>query len=537
MSPRLQANLLATWIAATAALAAAAAIKGALYLDGAEGDALHMIQAVALMAEGLAPHRDFMTPTGILAFWPIALGVERGLPIGASFHLAQAGVALAILPLLWWTAVSRLGFRLGLWFGVAVLILLMSPTDAGGGSLAVSEHHLRWAWAFAFVAVTVAVVGARHGRGRALDGVALGTCLSILFLLEAAFFAGLAPGVLLALALRRRFLSIAAALLAGAAVTLAVNAVFGAAILWDYLGDLLREGSAPVPPLRDSGTADILTAPPFAVGAILLAFAVRALRRVGAGTEAAALIALAPGFLWITHRSGGDPLWLLVLAVLLFGSRLRSPSMSGTGSGPMVAAVAFASVIVVAGPWIGFAAGQFRHLAADPSAHVQALPESPVAQDILLARTPAADPEAAVRQSHLIGLGAPPGALRDDDMFLGEPLPRCRSVGGAIGAQRRLADQIAARAAVENSRIFVADEYSALWLAGAGEPVEGVAIRNFGDPIGFEGADFLVVPLCPLRPDIRRELLRRIEAEFADRLQEEARGGSFILLRLNRRPG
>ena len=58
-------------IVAIATLGGVAVLKGGFYVAKHEGDTLHLLQIVFRMAEGEWPHLDFMTPIGVLAFWPI----------------------------------------------------------------------------------------------------------------------------------------------------------------------------------------------------------------------------------------------------------------------------------------------------------------------------------------------------------------------------------------------------------------------------------------------------------------------------------
>ena len=59
-----------------------------------EGDALHLVDIVLRMAlDAELPHRDFMTPLGVLGFAPIAGFVALGLGFGHAFLAAQALVA------------------------------------------------------------------------------------------------------------------------------------------------------------------------------------------------------------------------------------------------------------------------------------------------------------------------------------------------------------------------------------------------------------------------------------------------------------
>jgi len=99
-------------------------LAGGLYLDTHEGDSYHFLDILLRMSDGQIPHRDFVTPLGILTFLPITLMMQAGFSVGAATVLAQilvAGLLLHALienqlrsPLV--IAATTIGFGLLLWF-------------------------------------------------------------------------------------------------------------------------------------------------------------------------------------------------------------------------------------------------------------------------------------------------------------------------------------------------------------------------------------------------------------------------------------
>ena len=70
---RLQSGKLFTYLVGIVAVFGTILLmKGGLYLNRHEGDALHLIEIVRRMSLGQWPHLDFVTPLGIAGFWPIA---------------------------------------------------------------------------------------------------------------------------------------------------------------------------------------------------------------------------------------------------------------------------------------------------------------------------------------------------------------------------------------------------------------------------------------------------------------------------------
>ncbi len=59
--------------------------------------------------------------------------------------------------------------------------------------------------------------------------------------------------------------------------------------------------------------------------------------------------------------------------------------------------------------------------------------------------------------------------------------------------------------------MFGADVFSSHWLCGALEPMDQGAAWYYGGLPGFEDADYLLVPLCPVVQDVQRQILETIE--------------------------
>ena len=70
--------------------------------------------------------------------------------------------------------------------------------------------------------------------------------------------------------------------------------------------------------------------------------------------------------------------------------------------------------------------------------------------------------------------------------------------------------------------------HSSIWLFGDFAPVPGGSPWYYGGLPGIENADYLLVPLCPIIPQVRRMILEAIEA--ADVALDEIRRTPLYIL-------
>ena len=85
-------SLIAILAGLTAVLGAAGWFAPALFIDRHDGDMTHLLDLVFRMVEGQMPHLDFVTPLGILTYWPIAFFVDAGFGVGKSVILSQTAL-------------------------------------------------------------------------------------------------------------------------------------------------------------------------------------------------------------------------------------------------------------------------------------------------------------------------------------------------------------------------------------------------------------------------------------------------------------
>lgn len=510
-------------------------LKGALYLGKHEGDAMHLADLVLRMAEGQLPHLDFMTPIGFLAIYPIALFVKAGAGLGYAIFYAQLLVALVLFLPAFYVARTRLT---GIWpyaYGVFVLLLCVALVHGEAQSaISISMHYNRWAWAVAYVIVPLALLEPLGQRRPWLDGALIGLGLAILVLMKITYFVALAPGILVALLARRNGRAMLAALVAGLAVALAMTARAGVGFWAAYLGDLLTVAGSAERQAPGEGFAGVVALPLYMGGSLALIATVIFLRQAGRMVEGMALLILMPGFFYIAYQNfGNDPQWLYLVALLAFVLRPDDSVYNGFGWNmrstlTYVGALALAFGMPSA---LNLAFSPFRHLASETTNTTPLLTRLPVHADL---RTQIDRLYTANLKRPYDGPGDPYASYREKAkrpepaMLNGEVLPECQIEGGMAAWFEMVATDLE-KAGYGGSRLIGTDLYSAYWMFGSFESVEGAAPWYYGGLPGVENADYIVVPLCPMELGLRAQMLKALD-EGGWNLREVRRTELYILV-------
>ncbi len=491
-------------------------LKGAFYLGKHEGDAMHLADLVLRMADGQWPHLDFMTPIGILAIAPIAIFVKAGFGLGHAIFYAQILVALVMfLPALYVAKTRLTGIWLYVYGAFVMLLCLALVHGEAQNSISISMHYNRWAWAVAYVIIPIALLDPIGPRRPWLDGGLIGLGIAVLVLLKVTYFVALAPGILVALLARKNGRAILAALIAGLAVAATVTALAGFPFWIAYLKDLLTVATSEARKAPGESLTSVIAAPLYMGGSLALVASVIFLRQAGRMVEGLALLVLMPGFFFIAYQNfGNDPQWLYLLALLVFVLRPEMPVTNGLGwdlrtTMNYVGALALAFGAPSA---LNLAFSPFRHLASDTENTAPLLPALPVHDDL---RTIAKRLYTANITLPYDGPGEPYSAYREiakrtePDELNGVPLPDCQ-LEGAMPAWFELVTADLEKAGYGGSRLIGTDLYSAYWMFGDFKSVRGAAPWYYGGVPGVENADYIVVPLCPMQLDLRREMLKAL---------------------------
>jgi hypothetical protein len=491
-------------------------LKGGLYITNFDGDALHLADIVLRMAAGERPHLDFATPLGILGFWPFLPGLRAGLDLGHAFALGQTLFALCAAGLVWWAAVSRLSTRLAYGFAGAAVILLTSLSHGASGSMiAVSMHYNRWAWVLAFVAVVIAVLKP-VGRVRPwIDGAVLALAMAGMAFLKVTYVAAFGPALLLILLVRRERALLVASLGSGAVVAVVATALLGPAMMLAYLGDIRAAAAGPIRNKPGLELHDIVISPAYLVVTLTALAGAAILRRGGAATEGLSILILIPAFLYVTWQNyGNDPIWLILLSVLLFAMRPARRAGKPPEKDPSVGVglAAFAALVLSVPMLQNHAAGGLRLLALDTSRYRLMVPDRAGLGDVY-AQALGADLVRARRD--LTDPGEPYAALAEtvpDQTpldFAGATVPNCQILTGIEASLETLAKELGS----DGDPVFFADMISSHWLYANGEPLPGGAPWNYGTLSGLDAAGRVLVPLCPINLRARNAILTRLAEE------------------------
>lgn len=518
-------------------LAGVSLAKGGFFIGKHEGDTLHLLQMVMRMSRGDWPHLDFHTPIGVLAMAPIALFVALGQGAGNAILYAQALVAVVALPAIWWVAASR--FRGGwayLFGGFCLVLILALVHGEAERSVSISMHYNRWAWAASFLAIATAMLPADDARrSQGADGLVIGVALAALALIKVTYFAAFAPPIAVALLGRRAWRTIAVTLAAGLAIAVGVTLLAGTPVFWlAYLSDLATVAASEVRPQPGLPFAAVVGAPAYMGGSLTLLFGVILLRQAHRRLEGLVLLLLVPGFFYVTYQNfGNDPQWLGLLGVILVTLRPAREVRNGLGwdvqKGIGVAAIA--AFAFAAPSAINLAYSPFRHLTVDAEKHAPLIPGSGIHEDLQTA---------ALRARRLDGTiamdqpGTPFAAFTDPDLredvteWNGETWPACSVELGLVAWFSAMAADLKASGLAEGKTVFAADILSSFWLYGAFEPLPGASPWYYGGLPGFENADYLIVPLCPLVPKVRKMILEAVEDAGVE-LTEVRRNEMYVL--------
>ena len=510
-------------------LAGASVAPGALFVGKHEGDTFHMVDVLMRMASGERPHLDFVTPIGIGAFAPILLFLKAGFGVGQAMILGQALVAALAFPAVWWVASSRFSGGWAAGFGAVVLVLFLGLVHGTTEpSVSMSMHYNRWAWAAAFLVLATALLPNRGNDHPVADGLVIGLGLSLMALTKVTFFAAFALPVLAALLARGALRSLGVAVAAGLVVALAVTGLMSIEFWMAWIGDLQQVSASPVRPQPGMSLGQVISAPSHMAGTLVLIFAVVLLRQGERPAEGLLLLLLAPGFLYVTWQNAeNDPQWLMLLGFLLFA--LVPPrelhNVLGWNVTAGIGYLGMAAIVLAAPSFINMGWSAFRHLNTDRAAYMPMLPGVEAHEDLQVAKLRNLDVGASVP----LGVAGAPERVEAVSVN-GESLPLCTLGLGMSQWVATISDQLRESGLARDQQIFTTDVLNVTWLNGAGEPLVGGAPWYYGGLSGFENADLVLVPLCPIASRMRKLMLTEIEAAGAQ-LTEIDRTDLYILYR------
>ncbi len=487
----------------------------ALVVNGHEGDLLHTLDAATRLSLGEWPHSGFMTPLGVVAFAPISLFMGLGFGPGTSFRLGMVLVAAVLLPIIWYVGETRLGPRLKYFFG-AWLIIMTTGLVYGGdqATSSISMYYNRWAWSAVFLLGVLVLVPSRsESRHNQLEGALIGFLLALLVLIKVTCFAAVAPAVLLSFLLKRDWERAVCAVAAGFLLAIMVTVAAGGPIYWlDYLNDLwflAQDSSRAKPGLEFTA---VMANPTYLPGSICLFLSVIVLRMFARKDEGLLLFVLAPGLFYITYQNwGNDPTWLFLMACLMLALRpdtgkssLFSIDLRSWHNG-----LALAALVLISPSVLNVTYSTLRSAALDRGLMVAAFPDN-ADIDLLVSRERAYAPSGKQSLAPVRDETGKLSVAAEAPVFQGERLVDCAAQTGLMGMYQDMARDMQ-ELGLQNRKILVTDVVNPLWMFGAGQRIAKLAPWYYGGPDGVVDADYVMLALCPYKPDSRKSMLEALE--------------------------
>lgn len=532
-------------LATFAILAGLGLSAGGIFISEHEGDTLHLFDLALRMAAGEMPHRDFITPIGVLAIAPLALFLKLGASAGLALILAQGLMALILFPAIWFVAATR---YLGGWaalFAVVTLALVLAlihgePTQA----VSVSMHYNRWAWAAAFLAISAAVLPPVE-RGHPLaDGAIIGLALALMGLIKVTYVVAFVPGIAAALLMRGAWRTILFGLVFGALAAGLATLFMGGVGFWSgYIHDLAVVAASEVRPKPGMSLEAIVSAPAYLAGSLVALAGVMLLRQAGRGVEGAALLLLVPGFFYVTYQNfGNDPQWLILLGLMLIVLRPARESYNGFGwdvtKGLLV--LGAMALALISGSAINMIASPMRNAAQQAVDYAPLVPGNPVLADVMTKR------ERALRLDEKWAADGPGSfyadvvdreVRKDAATFMGQELPRCTVEAGMVAYFTAVSADLAAAGLDQGARLFVADVLNPYHMYGAAQALPGGAPWYYGGLPGISAATYVMVPECALSSRVRMLIVEALNGALEAgtlALSETRRTKAYVLYRVDR---
>ncbi len=486
----------------------------ALVVNGHEGDLLHTLDAATRLSLGEWPHSGFMTPLGVLAVAPISLFMALGFGPGISFRLGMILVAAVLLPIIWYVGETRLGPRLKYFFG-AWLIIMTTGLVYGGdqATSSISMYYNRWSWSAVFLIGVLVLVPSKSAVRNHLEGAMIGGLLALLVLIKLTGFVAIAPAVLLSFLLNRDWERAIACGAAGLLVALSITIAAGGPVYWwDYLKDILflAQDSARTKPGLDF--TSVIANPTYLPGSLCLVMSAIILRMFSRKKEGLLLLVLAPGLFYITFQNwGNDPTWLFLLACLMLALRPEAgkSSLFSIDVRAWHNGLALAALILIAPSMLNVTYSTVRSAALQRADMVAAFPEH-TDVDLLVARERAYSPSGKMPLDPVRDENGTLGAPAKTIDFAGQKLSECSAQTGLMGMYQDIARDMQ-EVGLAGQKILVTDVVNPLWLFGAGQRIPGLAPWYYGGAEGIFGADYVIVALCPFKPDSRKLMIEELK--------------------------
>lgn len=511
-------------------LAVVLLVPGHIAITGHEVDVLHGAEAALRLADGQFQHIDFITPLGVLAFNPIAMFIKFGFGISTAYMAATLLIALCFLPFLIWIGTNRFSGVSGLIFGSLTLIMVTAIVYGGDqATVSMSMYYNRWGWAAVFVIIPLIMLPPQKSANARLDGIILGLMLGYLLLLKATFFVMMAGFVTLACLIDRAWLRLGMTVATGFAICLLATLLFGGLAFWkSYFLDLLFVFGSDVRPNPSASFTDTLATPGFFPASICMLASIIGLRAAGHSREGLLLLLLAPALAYITYQNwGNDTKWLLPLGfmALLWRQDLAGKDVYGVEGSTYFLVVGSICLALITPSFMNMGMSPFRNAIIDRNDYTPVM-RDPKHSGLIIERVRSFAADVQMPVSEIVDPQPVDEEDRDlnEGLALGEfPITACTLKTGYFGMMELIADDLF-EAGYGDKLIAYVDVANPLPMMTSMPRLAYGSPWYYGGTRDAAGAEFLVVPKCPISEKTRRAYIQTLnEAEKKWEFLEEQR--------------
>ena len=103
-----------------------------------------------------------------------------------------------------------------------------------------------------------------------------------------------------------------------------------------------------------------------------------------------------------------------------------------------------------------------------------------------------------------------------------------------MGIMRDVAADLRAAGLDDDARIFTTDTFGSIWMFGGFPALPGGAPWSYGELSGFDNANYVLVPSCPITPSVFKALTSRIDAQEGVTLTELRRTELYTIYEKSR---
>lgn len=480
---------------------------------------MHATEAASRLAEGQKAHLDFLTPLGIMAFWPIAQFLKAGFGAHHALMFANLAVPLVFLPAMAFVAATRMGRLHAILFGTFCITLGLGGVFGGtNGSVSMSLYYNRWCWMVAFVLIATIILDPKdQSRTSVIDGIIIGACLSFLALVKMSYFVAFAPAVVVGLLSLRHMPQLAAVAVTGLLAMGFATLIGGGIDFWtSYAADLNFVRTSEIRSKPGESFINILTGPKYLPATLILLIAVIGLRHAGFQRAGLVLLLLVPGLAFVTYQNwGNDPQWLVLIAVLCFvwAVQLAEKSAFGTDARTLFFSLGLAALVLGSPSFINVTTSVLRNLYADTDEYI-ALLDGENHAGLMILRKASFN---AKGRTDLPPVIDPMG--KDEASDLAEPLivggvtlTDCSLSSGYYGKVRSISDDLKTRG-YGGQMIGWAASFNPLPLVGGFAREPHRPVWYYGGATGLMDTTLVVLPTCPVVLDTFKNYVRTLQDE------------------------